>query len=148
MKYLNKIVIEIGKYKLGKGGRGKGDLNNWKIYRILWCEHKSRTKKSFQNRLALYSIRQSDENRIMRTVKEIWSNFNQKFSEHFNTCSPIKSVFVILFVFYFSHCSVSAFATFQRNTKKGNIWYVFCNNHSVVLMSDVYIFIYLNQWVI
>jgi hypothetical protein len=29
-KYLNKIVIviEIGKYKLGKEGSGKGDLNN------------------------------------------------------------------------------------------------------------------------
>ena len=32
--------------------------------------------KSFQNRLAFYFHRQSDENRIMRTVKEIRSDFN------------------------------------------------------------------------
>jgi hypothetical protein len=44
--------------------------------KIIWCEHKSRIKKSFQNRLAFYFHRQSDENRIMRTVKEIRSDFN------------------------------------------------------------------------
>ena len=44
--------------------------------KILWCEHKSRIKKSFQNQLALYFHRQSNENRIMRTVKEIRSDFN------------------------------------------------------------------------
>jgi hypothetical protein len=88
--------------------------------KILWCEHKSQIKKSFQNRLAFYFHRQSDENRIMRTVKEIWSDSNWSINLVIIlmcTCSLIKSVFVILFIFYFPHCSVSAFATFQKNTK-------------------------------
>ena len=83
------------------------------------------------------SIRQSDENRSMRTLKEIWSDFNWSINLVnilMFTCTLIKSVFVILFVFYFPHCSVSAFTTFQKNTKKtNNIWYVFVNKYSVVL---------------
>ena len=39
-------------------------------------------------------------------------------------CSLIKSVFVILFVFVFPHCSVLAFATFSKEyRKKHNILY-------------------------
>jgi len=63
--------------------------------KILWCEHKSRIKKSFQNRLAFYFLRQSDENRIMRTVKEIRSDFNWSINLVnilMFTCSLIKSV--------------------------------------------------------
>ena len=88
--------------------------------KILWCEHKSPIKKSFQNRLAFYFHRQSDENPIMRTVKEIRSDFNWSINLVnilMFTCSLIKSVSVILFISYFPHCSVSAFATFQKNTK-------------------------------
>jgi hypothetical protein len=88
--------------------------------KILWCEHKSRIEKSFQNRLAFYFHRQSDENRIMRTVKEIRSGFNWSINLVnivMLTCSLVKSVFVILFIFYFPHCSVSAFAILQKNTK-------------------------------
>jgi hypothetical protein len=33
-----------------------------------------------------------------------------------NQSNLIKSVFVISFISYFSHCSNSAFATFQKNT--------------------------------
>ena len=89
--------------------------------KIFWCELKSRIKQSFQNRLAFYFHRQSDENRIMRTVKEIRSDFNWSINLVnilMFTCSLIKSVFVILFISYFPHYSVSAFATFQKNTKK------------------------------
>jgi hypothetical protein len=80
------------------------------------------TQTSNQNRLAFYFHWQSDENHIMRTVKEIWSDFNWSINLVniilMFTCSLIKSVFVILFISYFPHCSVSAFATFQKNTKK------------------------------
>jgi hypothetical protein len=88
--------------------------------KILWCEHKSRIEKSFQNRLVFYFHRQSDENRIMGTVKEIRSDFNRSINlvNIMFTCSLIKSVFVILFISYFLHCSVPAFATFQKNMKK------------------------------
>ena len=89
--------------------------------KILWCEPKIRIKKSFQNRLAFYFHRQSDENHIMRTVKEIWSDFNWNINLVnilMFTCSLKKSVFVILFISYFPDRSVSAFATFQKNTHK------------------------------
>ena len=45
-----------------------------------WCEHKSRMKTPFQNRLVFYFHRQSDENRIMGTGKEILSNFNWRIN--------------------------------------------------------------------
>jgi hypothetical protein len=94
--------------------------------KILWCEHKSRIKKSLQNRLAFYFHRQAGENRIMRTVKEIQSDFNwsinlvkdlhSRFSEHFNVYMfSDKIIFCHLFISYFPHYSVSAFATFQKN---------------------------------
>ena len=51
-------------------------------------------------------------------------------------CSLIKSVFVILCISYFPHCSVSVFATFQKNT----IWYVFCHKYSAGLMRDADIY--------
>jgi hypothetical protein len=91
--------------------------------KILWCEPKIRIKKSFQNRLTFYFHRQSEENPIMRTVKEIRSDFNWSINLVnilMFTCSLIKSVFVILFISYFPDCSVSAFATFQKNTQKQN----------------------------
>jgi hypothetical protein len=101
----------------------------------------------FQNWLAFYFHRQSDENHIMRTVKEIRSNFNWSINLVnivMFTCSLIKSVFVIWFISYFTHCSISAFATFQKNTKtkkKHSIWYVFCNKYSVELMRDADIYL-------
>ena len=88
--------------------------------KILWCELKSRITKSLQNWLEFYFHRQSDDNHIMRTVKEIWSDFNWNINLVnilMFTCSLKKSVFVILFISYFPHRSVSAFATFQKNTK-------------------------------
>ena len=88
--------------------------------KILWCEPKIRIKKSFQNWFALYFHRQSEENCIMRTVKEIRSDFNWSINLVnilMFTSSLIKSVFVILFISYFPDRSVSAFATFQKNTK-------------------------------
>jgi membrane-bound metal-dependent hydrolase YbcI (DUF457 family) len=54
------------------------------------------------------------------------------------TCSLIKSFFVILFISYFPHCFVSAFATFQNNH---NILYVFCNKYSAELMRDTDIYL-------
>jgi hypothetical protein len=74
-------------------------------------------KKIVLNWLAFYFHRQSDDNHIMRTVKEIWSDFNWSINLVnivMFTCSLIKSVFVIWFISYFTHCSVS---TFQKNTK-------------------------------
>ena len=106
--------------------------------KIIWCEHKSRIKKSFQNRLAFYFHRQSDENRIMRTVKEIRSDFNWSIdlvNILMFICSLIKSVLSFWFISYFPHCSVSAFAALQKNTKKNIIFYVFCNKYSVELMA-------------
>jgi hypothetical protein len=86
-------------------------------------------KKSFENRLAFYFHRQSDENPIMRTVKEIRSDFNgliNLVNIIMLSCFLIKSVFVILFISYFPHCSVSAFVIFQKNAKiTHNILYVF-----------------------
>jgi hypothetical protein len=92
--------------------------------KILWCELKSRIQKSFLNRLAFYFHQQSDENRIMRSVKEIRYNFNWRINLVnilWYACSLIKSVFVILFISYFPNCSVSPFATFQKNYKKNPI---------------------------
>ena len=106
--------------------------------KIIWCEHKIRIKQSFQNRLAFYFHRQSDENRIMRTVKEIRSDFNWSIDlVHILMfiCSLIKSVLSFWFISYFPHCSVSAFATLQKNAKKNIIFYVFCNKYSVELMA-------------
>ena len=93
--------------------------------KILWCELKSRIKKLFQNRLAFYFHQQSDENRIVRTVIEIRSDFNWSINLVnilMYACSLIKSVFVILFISYFPHYSVSAFATFQKNVKNKKIF--------------------------
>ena len=56
--------------------------------------------------------------------------------------SLIKSVFVILFISYFPHCSVSAFVIFQKNTKKtNNIWYVFWNKYSAEVVRDADIYL-------
>ena len=93
--------------------------------KVLWCELKIRIKKSFQNRLAFYFHQQSDENGIVRTVKKIRSDFNWSINLVnilMYACSLIKSVFVILFISYFPHYSVSAFATFQKNVKKKKIF--------------------------
>ena len=103
-------------------------------------------KKLFQNQLAFYFHWQPDVYRIMRMVKEIRSDFNWSINLMnilMFTCSLIKSVFVILFVFFFPHCSVSAFATFQRiHTKKHhNIWYLFCNKYSAELVRDADIYL-------
>ena len=100
--------------------------------KILWCEHKSRIKKSFQNRLAFYLLRQSDENRIMRTVKEIRSDFNWSINLVNNLMYSDKSSFChfIYFrlspLFRFGFCNIS-----KEYKKKHNIWYVFCNKYSV-----------------
>ena len=96
---------------------------------MMWTQKSN--KKSFQNRLAFYFHRRSDENPIMRTVKEIRSDFNgliNLVNIIMFSSSLIKSVFVILFISYFPHCSVSTFVIFQKNTKKtNNILYVFWN---------------------
>ena len=101
--------------------------------KILWCELNIQIKKSFQNRLAFYFHQrlafyfhqQSDENRIVRTVNKIRSDFNWSINLVnilMYACSLIKSVFVILFISYFPHYSVSAFATFQKNVKNKKIF--------------------------
>ena len=90
----------------------------------MWTQKSN--KKSFQNPLAFYFHRQSDENH-MRMAKEIRSDFNWSINLVnilMFSCSLIKSVFVILFISYFPHCSVSAFATFQKNPKKPIIFYM------------------------
>ena len=113
--------------------------------KILQCEHKSWIKKSFQNRLAFYFHRQSDENPIMRTVKEIRSDFNWSINLVnilMFTSSLIKSVFVILFIFYFPYYSVSAFATFQKNTEKSIIFdmssVISILSNSCVMQTSIY----------
>ena len=94
---------------------------------LMMLTQKSNKKKSFQNWftwLAFYFHRQSDENRIMRTVKEIQSDFNwiiNLVNIVMFTCSLIKTVSVIWFISYLPHCSVPAFVTFQKDTKKTNI---------------------------
>ena len=87
--------------------------------KILWCEQwtQKSNKKIVSKSVGVLS--QSDENPIMRTVKELRSDFNWSINLVnilMFSCSLIKSVFVILFISYFPHCSVSAFATFQKNT--------------------------------
>ena len=78
---------------------------------LMMLTQKSNKKKSFQNWftwLAFYFHRQSDENRIMRTVKEIQSDFNwiiNLVNIAMFTYSLIKSVSVILFISYLPHCS-------------------------------------------
>jgi hypothetical protein len=48
------------------------------------------------------------------------------------TYSLIKSFFVILFISNFPHCSVLAFATLQKNTKKNIIfWKLTCSRHDM-----------------
>jgi hypothetical protein len=81
--------------------------------KIIWCEHKIRIKQSFQNRLAFYFHRQSDENRIMRTVKEIRSDFNWSinlvnilmYSDKISFCHFIHFLLSPLFRFGFYHIS-------------------------------------------
>ena len=112
--------------------------------KILWCELKSRIKKSFQNRLAFYFHRQSDDNRIMRTVKEIWSDFDWSINLVnilIYACSLIKYVFVILFISYFPTVPFRLLQHFKRIQKTHNIWYVFCNKYSAELTSDTDIYL-------
>ena len=51
------------------------------------------------------------------------------------TCFLIKSVFVLLFVLKFLHCSVSAFATIKKNNN--NSLYVFGYKYSAVLGEEI-----------
>jgi len=111
--------------------------------KILWCELKSRIKKLFQNWLTFYFHQQSDENRIMRTVKEIRSDFNWSINLVnilLYACSLIKSVFVILFISYFPTVPFRLLQHFKRIQITHNIWYVFCNKYSAELMRDTDIY--------
>jgi hypothetical protein len=110
---------------------------------MMWTQKSN--KKSFQNRLAFYFHRQSDENSIIKTVKEIRSDFNWSINSvkilMFN-CFLIKSVFChfVYFLLYplfrFGFCNIS-----KEYKKKHNIWYVSCNKYSVELMRDADIYI-------
>ena len=111
--------------------------------KILWCEHKSRIKKSFQNRLAFYFQRQSDENRIMGTVEEIRSDVNWSINLVnilMFICSLISFCHFIYFLlsqlFRFGFCNIS-----KEYKKKHSIWYVFCNKYSAELMHDADIYL-------
>jgi hypothetical protein len=94
--------------------------------KILQCEHKIWIKKSFQNRLAFYFHRQSDENPIMRMVKEIRSDFNWSinlvnilmfnvhlFSDKISLCHFV--CFLLSPLFRFGFCNISKEYT-QKNT--------------------------------
>jgi len=116
---------------------------------IMWTQKSN--KKSFQNRLAFYFHRQSYDNPIMRTVKEIRSDFNWSINLVnilMFSCSLIKSFFVIS---YFPHSSVSAFATFQKNTKKKTIIFDMSSEISILSSScetqtSIYLNLYSIKW--
>ena len=57
--------------KKGGGGVKRGDAVSCPQVPVMMLTQKSNKKKMFENRLAFYFHRQSDENRIMKTVKEI-----------------------------------------------------------------------------
>jgi hypothetical protein len=87
------------------------------FHQIFPCDR----QKSFQNWLVFYFHRHSNENRTMRTVKEIRSDLNWStnlVNIVMCTCSLIKSVSVIWFISILPDCFISAFATFQKNKKK------------------------------
>jgi hypothetical protein len=102
---------------------------------------------SAKNLLAFYFHQQSDENCIMITVKEIWSDFNWSINLVnilMYYCSLIKSVFFILFISYFPHVPFQLLQHFKRIQKKPhNIWYVFCNKlilpSSCVTQTSIYL---------
>jgi hypothetical protein len=90
--------------------------------KIFWCELKSRIKKSLQNRLTFYFHRKSVENRIMRTVKEIRSDFNW-------------SINLVNILMYSDKIRFRLLQHFKWIQNNHNIWYVFCNKYSVELMA-------------
>ena len=79
----------------------------------------------------------------MRTVKEIWSDFNWSinlvnilmYSDKISICHFIYFLLSPLFLFGFYNISKE----YQENPH--NIWYVFCNKYSAELMRDADIYL-------
>jgi hypothetical protein len=77
--------------------------------------------------LFFYFHRQSDDNHITRTVKEIWSDFNWSINLVnilLYTCSLIKSVFVILFISFFPFSSKHYLIDFYYNLYMITGWHI------------------------